>query len=92
MGLRQLGREDLFYNLNIISLHVPPLRERPADILPLVLRMLAAAAMRHRRGELHLSQEAVTALLQYRWPGNVRELQNAMESAAVLCQSETILL
>jgi NtrC-family two-component system response regulator AlgB len=86
-------REDLFYNLNIISLRIPPLRERLADIRrPLALRMLAAAAIRHRRGELYLSQEAVTALVQYRWPGNVRELQNAMESAAVLCQGETITL
>jgi NtrC-family two-component system response regulator AlgB len=85
-------REDLFYNLNILSLRVPPLRERPADILPLALRMLAAAASRNRRGELHLSQEAVTAMVQYRWPGNVRELQNAMEAAAVLCRGETITL
>ena len=85
-------REDLFYNLSIISLRIPPLRERPADILPLALRMLAATAIRNRRGELHLSQEAATAMVQYRWPGNVRELQNAMVAAAVLCQGETITL
>jgi DNA-binding NtrC family response regulator len=51
-------REDLFYSLNIISLRVPALRERPADILPLARRMLAAAAFRHRRGDLGISEEA----------------------------------
>jgi NtrC-family two-component system response regulator AlgB len=83
-------REDLFYGLNIISLRVPALRERPADILPLARRMLAAAAFRHRRGELCISEEAAAAMTCYRWPGNVRELRNAMEAAAVLCEGGTI--
>ena len=85
-------REDLFYNLNIISLRVPALRERPTDILPLALGMLATAAIRNRRGNLHLSPEAAAVMTRYRWPGNVRELRNAMEAAAVLCESETITL
>jgi NtrC-family two-component system response regulator AlgB len=83
-------REDLFYSLNIISLRLPALRERPADILPLARRMLAAAAFRHRRGDLHISDEAAAAMNCYRWPGNVRELRNAMEAAAVLCEGGTI--
>jgi two-component system, NtrC family, response regulator AlgB len=83
-------REDLFYSLNIISLRVPALRERPADILPLARRMLAAAAFRYRRGELRISEEAAAAMNCYRWPGNVRELRNAMEAAAVLCEGGTI--
>jgi NtrC-family two-component system response regulator AlgB len=83
-------REDLFYGLNIISLRVPALRERPADILPLARRMLAAAAFRHRRSELCISEEAAAAMNSYRWPGNVRELRNAMEAAAVLCEGGTI--
>jgi NtrC-family two-component system response regulator AlgB len=83
-------REDLFYSLNIISLRLPALRERPADILPLARRMLAAAAFRHRRGELHISDEAAAAMNCYRWPGNVRELRNAMEAAAVLCDGGKI--
>jgi two-component system, NtrC family, response regulator AlgB len=83
-------REDLFYSLNIISLHVPALRQRPADILPLARRMLAAAAIRHRRGDLRISAEAAAAMTCYRWPDNVRELRNAMEAAAVLCEGGTI--
>ena len=85
-------REDLFYNLNIISLRVPALRERPTDIVPLAMRMLATAAIRNRRGNLHLAPEAAAAITGYRWPGNVRELRNAMEAAAVLCEGETITL
>jgi NtrC-family two-component system response regulator AlgB len=84
-------REDLFYSLNIISSRLPALRERPADILPLARRMLAAAAFRHRRGDLHISDEAAAAMNCYRWPGNVRELRNAMEAAAVLCEGGTIM-
>jgi two-component system, NtrC family, response regulator AlgB len=85
-------REDLFYNLNIISLRVPALRERPTDILPLALSMLAAAAIRNCRGNLNLSPEAAAVMTRYRWPGNVRELRNAMEAAPVLCEGETISL
>ena len=83
-------REDLFYSLNIISLHVPALRERSADILPLARRMLAASAVRNHRSDLSISDEAAAAMTSYRWPGNVRELRNAMEAAAVLCDAETI--
>jgi NtrC-family two-component system response regulator AlgB len=83
-------REDLFYSLNIISLHVPALRERSADILPLARRMLAAAAVRNQRSDLFISDEAAVAMTSYQWPGNVRELRNAMEGAAVLCDTGTI--
>ena len=85
-------REDLYYSLNIISLRVPPLRERSPDLLPLAVRMLASAAIRNRRDVLQLSKEAAAAILRYRWPGNVRELRNAMETAAVLSQGEIITL
>jgi len=85
-------REDLFYGLNVISLRVPPLCERPADILPLAVRMLAAAAIRNHRGDIHLSPEAAAAMTRYCWPGNVRELRNAMEAVAVLCEGKTITL
>src|SRR5271167_409374 len=83
-------REDLFYGLDIISLRVPPLRERPGDILALAAPMLARAASRNHRGHLRLSQDAAAALTCYHWPGNVRELRNAMEAAAVLCEGKTI--
>jgi two-component system, NtrC family, response regulator AlgB len=83
-------REDLFYSLNIISLRVPSLRERSADILPLARRMLATAAVRNHRSDLCISDEAAAAMTSYRWPGNVRELRNAMEAAAVLCEANTM--
>lgn len=83
-------REDLFYGLDIISLRVPPLRERPADILALAARMLVRAAVRNHRAHLRLSQDAATALTRYHWPGNIRELRNAMEVASVLCEGRMI--
>jgi NtrC-family two-component system response regulator AlgB len=83
-------REDLFYRLNVITLSVPPLRERREDILPLALWMLAAASVRNRRTPMQLAPEAATAVKNYNWPGNVRELRNALERAAVLCRSDVI--
>jgi DNA-binding NtrC family response regulator len=63
--VRTIGFAKTFYNLNIISLRIPALRERPADILLLALRMLANAAIRNRRRDLHLSQEAAAAMTRY---------------------------
>ncbi len=83
-------REDLFYRLNVITLAVPPLRERREDILPLAEWMLAAASVRNRRPPMRMAPEAAAALQRYRWPGNVRELRNALERAAVLSRSEAI--
>jgi NtrC-family two-component system response regulator AlgB len=83
-------RDDLFYRLNVIALRVPPLRDRPEDILPLAERMLAVAAVRNRRGKLRFSADTATAMARYRWPGNVRELRNAVERAAILSQTESI--
>jgi NtrC-family two-component system response regulator AlgB len=83
-------REDLFYRLNVITLSVPPLRERPEDILPLAIWMLAAASVRNRRTPMQLAPEAAETIKNYNWPGNVRELRNALERAAVLCRSDLI--
>src|SRR5271166_539395 len=83
-------REDLFYRLNVISLRVPVLRERPEDIRPLVEHFLTAAALRNRRPGLRLSPEAMEALCAYQWPGNIRELRNAIERAVVLSRSDVI--
>jgi two-component system, NtrC family, response regulator AlgB len=83
-------REDLFYRLNVITLSVPPLRERREDILPLAMWMLAAASVRNRRAPMQLAPEAAAAIRSYNWPGNVRELRNALERAAVLCRSDLI--
>ena len=75
-------REDLFYRLNVIDIAVPPLAERPADILPLA---------RHFLGEsLQLSEDAATALLGHDWPGNVRELRNSIERARLLARDSIV--
>jgi NtrC-family two-component system response regulator AlgB len=83
-------REDLFYRLNVITLRVPTLRERAADIIPLARRMLSAAAVRNHKAQLRLSAEAAEAITRYHWPGNIRELRNAIERAAVLSQGDEI--
>ena len=84
-------REDLFHRLNVVALKVPPLRERPGDILPLARYFLARAAPRCRRRVTGISPEAERSLVSYSWPGNVRELENAIERAVVLGDSETLL-
>ncbi len=75
-------REDLFYRLNVVPLHVPPLRDRREDILPLVNHFLLEAGI--DRGIDGLSQDSVERLLTYMWPGNVRELENAVERSVIL--------
>ncbi|REE22471.1 two component Fis family sigma54 specific transcriptional regulator [Paraburkholderia sp. BL27I4N3] len=76
-------REDLFYRLNVIPIHLPPLRDRPDDILPLAAHFLIAAA--NLAGPVRtLSADAERRLLAHAWPGNVRELKNAMERVAAL--------
>jgi NtrC-family two-component system response regulator AlgB len=83
-------REDLFYRLNVISLRVPPLRERAEDLLPLVDVLLSGASVRNRRARLSFSPEAQAVISNYPWPGNVREVRNAVERAVVLSQSDLI--
>jgi NtrC-family two-component system response regulator AlgB len=83
-------REDLFYRLNVISLTVPPLRERPEDILPLAMDFLAYFSRVNRKAILGFTDEARHALTQYTWPGNVRELRNAIERAVILGSGDTL--
>jgi two-component system nitrogen regulation response regulator GlnG len=80
-------REDLYYRLNVIALEIPPLRERPEDILPLARHFLSRRSAPSKR----LSPRASQTLQGYRWPGNVRELANAIERAAILSNTEVIL-
>jgi DNA-binding NtrC family response regulator len=87
--LRQLvgdGRfqEDLFYRLNVIPVHMPPLRERPEDIPTLVEHFVRKHAQRTGRRIERVEDAALAALQQYEWPGNVRELENTIERAVVL--------
>jgi DNA-binding NtrC family response regulator len=77
-------RKDLFYRLNVVQLHVPPLRGRREDILPLARLLLADAAARCNRPVTGLTPRVADQLLRYDWPGNVRELENAMERAVAL--------
>ena len=85
-------REDLYYRLNVIAFRLPPLRERPLDILPLARWMLRQASLKAKRAEFKLASEAAEALGKYRWPGNLRELHNALERALTLVHTETITL
>ena len=77
-------REDLFYRLNVVHIRIPPLRERPMDVPPLVDHFLDRFNRKLGRGAETISKEAMEALLSYPWPGNVRELENAMERALIL--------
>jgi DNA-binding NtrC family response regulator len=77
-------RKDLYYRLNVVQLHVPPLRDRREDVLPLARLLLADAAERSKSPMGGLSPRAADQLLRYDWPGNVRELENAMERAIAL--------
>ena len=83
-------REDLLYRLNVLPVHLPPLRDRREDIIVLADRFLAAAARRDGRPVPSLATDAQHALVSYHWPGNVRELKNICERAAVLCRSSEV--
>jgi two-component system response regulator HydG len=78
-------RADLYYRLNVVGFHLPPLRERPQAVLALAARFLREFAGRNRSDVAGLSAEAAQALQGYRWPGNVRELHNVIERAVALC-------
>ena len=86
----QRFRADLFYRLNVVSLHVPPLRERPEDISKLITYFLGIYRQRFNRPGLDLSSEARERLQAYAWPGNVRELRNCLERAAAISLSDII--
>lgn len=83
-------REDLYFRLNVLTIAVPPLRERRADIPPLASHLLARLAPVHGRVGASLSAEAVRALEAYAWPGNVRELKNVIERALVFARGAEI--
>ncbi|MDP7275330.1 MAG: sigma-54-dependent Fis family transcriptional regulator [Planctomycetaceae bacterium] len=83
-------REDLYYRLSVVTLELPPLAERPEDILPLAEYFLAGFCGEASRLPLELSGESQQRLLTHAWPGNVRELRNLMERVAFLCPGERI--
>ena len=83
-------REDLFYRLNTIEIHVPPLRERPEDIYLLADHFRQRYAEQYKRNIAAISEQAYMQMFSYHWPGNVRELQNVLERAVLLCRGESI--
>ncbi len=83
-------REDLFYRLNVVALHLPPLRERAGDLDLLVPRLLERLAARSGLPALPISPDAMEALREHSWPGNVRELRNALERALIAAAGERI--
>ncbi len=83
-------RSDLFYRLNVISIRIPPLRERMDDIPLLANHYFEYFRQKNKKEIREIDQEAMNALKSYDWPGNVRELENMMERAVILCQYDTI--
>jgi DNA-binding NtrC family response regulator len=84
-------REDLYYRLNIVLLHIPPLRDRKEDILPLIDFFIEIYAKENNKQKFSVSKEAIDLLLKYNYPGNVRELENIIERAVVLSRSDVII-
>ncbi len=87
-----LFREDLFYRLNVINIHLPPLRDRREDIPVLSLHFLKKYAAIYDKDIKGISAEVMDAFEAYSWPGNIRELQNLIERAVILCDSEKLTL
>jgi DNA-binding NtrC family response regulator len=83
-------REDLYFRLNVLPIQIPPLRDRPEDILAIADSMLARMAQRAGLRPFVLTDEAERALLRYSWPGNVRELDNVLQRTTAFCESNRI--
>jgi DNA-binding NtrC family response regulator len=85
-------REDLYYRLSVMTIQVPPLRERKSDIIAIAQSYSDRYAIAYRRRPPRFGKETIKALLDYDWPGNVRELKNSIERAIVLTEKEEITL
>jgi len=83
-------REDLYYRLKVVELGLPPLRERPGDILPLVQHFIGRYLRRFELPPVQLTPEAAAALVAYPWPGNIRELENVVHHALLVCRQGRI--
>ncbi|MCP1515530.1 sigma-54 interaction domain-containing protein [Pseudomonas rhodesiae] len=83
-------REDLYYRLDVVSLELSPLRERPGDILPLVRHFIEAYSQRLGYGPIAISREAELKLKSYSWPGNIRELENVIHHTLLICRDGVI--
>ena len=83
-------REDLYYRLNVAPLALPPLRERPGDILPLAYHFIAQYSARLGHSDVELESAASDALISYPWPGNIRELENTIHHALLVCPTRLL--
>jgi NtrC-family two-component system response regulator AlgB len=83
-------REDLYFRLNVIDLHMPSLRQRPEDIIGLAEQLLGRSFATANRTPRPLNEAAKKAILAYSWPGNIRELKNALERASILCATDQV--
>ena len=83
-------REDLYYRINVFPIFIPPLRERPEDILPLAEHFLSTFTQEYGKQIRRISTPAIDLLVQYHWPGNAREVRNCMERAVLICSEEVI--
>jgi transcriptional regulator with PAS, ATPase and Fis domain len=90
MAAARTFREDLYYRIRVVAIDLPPLRERPEDILPLAQHFLEKYSKKHDREVRGISEEAETLLRRYHWPGNIRELEHAIEAGVVLGSGELI--
>jgi two-component system nitrogen regulation response regulator NtrX len=85
-------REDLFYRLNVVPIHVPPLRERAEDIPELISTFMDQIHLTGGKGKKCFSDEAIALLMHYKWPGNVRELKNLVENLIIMSKNDVITL
>jgi transcriptional regulator with GAF, ATPase, and Fis domain len=83
-------REDLFYRLNVLSVVLPPLRDRREDIIELAGQFVKRSAEEFGKGTIRLSPDAITTIMNYAWPGNVRELQSVIHRAVAMATGETL--
>jgi len=83
-------RSDLFYRLNVVPIHIPALRERKDDLIPLVDYILKKFAAKYQKRITDVSVDVMAALSSYDWPGNIRELENVLERMVLMCETETL--
>lgn len=92
MMKQNLFREDLFYRLHVLTIDLPPLRQRPGDISKLIESFLEESRKRHSRADVRLALELNEFLVRYDWPGNVRQLRNTIENMVVMGKQDTLTL
>ncbi|MBN56787.1 MAG: sigma-54 dependent transcriptional regulator [Thalassolituus sp.] len=83
-------REDLYYRLNVMELHLPPLRDRGEDVIEIAVAMLARACEKMATAPMRFNDASLKAIRDYHWPGNVRELENAVERSVILAESDEV--